>query len=152
MVGSDRDSCRAASNYINVNIKTENSCSITASAVGDFPFMRLAEMYLIAAEAYARSGNDTEAKKYLTAFAIKRDPSYTESTKTGAALAEEIMNHRRIELWGEGFRWFDLKRLNLPCNRNGNNYSAAFCDFFYVRWMNRVGIMKFLKLKLILIN
>jgi hypothetical protein len=38
----------------------------TASAVGDFPFMRLAEMYLIAAEAYARSGNDTEAKKYLT--------------------------------------------------------------------------------------
>lgn len=101
----------------------------TASAVGDFPFMRLAEMYLIAAEAYARSGNDTEAKKYLTAFAIKRDPSYTESTKTGAALAEEVMNHRRIELWGEGFRWFDLKRLNLPCNRNGNNYSAAFCGF-----------------------
>ena len=35
---------------------------------------------------------------------------YTLSTKTGENLIEEVMTQRRIELWGEGFRWFDLKR------------------------------------------
>ena len=27
------------------------------------------------------------------------------------------MLHRRVELWAEGHRWFDLKRLNLPLDR-----------------------------------
>ena len=27
------------------------------------------------------------------------------------------MTQRRIELWGEGFRWFDLKRLNMDLDR-----------------------------------
>ncbi len=43
--------------------------------------------------------------------------------------AEEVMNHRRIELWGEGFRWFDLKRLNLPVRRTGSSYNITFCGF-----------------------
>lgn len=103
----------------------------TSNAVGDFVFMRMSELYLIAAEAYARSGNDTSAKQYLQALVAERDPSYTDKGNTGSALAEEIMNHRRIELWGEGFRWFDLKRLNLPCNRTGTNYDVAFCGFLY---------------------
>ena len=101
----------------------------TASAVGDFAFMRIAEMYLIAAEAYARAGDNEPAKKYLVDFVSQRDPDYVYSGNTGAALAEEVMNHRRIELWGEGFRWFDLKRLNLPCERAGNNFDPAFCGF-----------------------
>lgn len=101
----------------------------TADAVGDYPFMRISEMYLIAAEAYARSESDALAEKYLVDFVVQRDPSYVFSGNTGASLAEEVMNHRRIELWGEGFRWFDLKRLNLPCNRTGSNFDAAFCGF-----------------------
>ena len=32
-------------------------------------------------------------------------------------LIEEVMTQRRIELWGEGFRWFDLKRLNMDLDR-----------------------------------
>ncbi|NYI48592.1 hypothetical protein F5613_000637 [Macellibacteroides fermentans] len=40
-------------------------------------------------------------------------------------LAEEIMIHRRVELWGEGFRFTDLKRLNLPLDRTGSNHEAA---------------------------
>ena len=101
----------------------------TANAVGDVAFMRISEMYLTAAEAYARSGNDTEAKKYLHALIAERDPEYTDSGNTGDALAEEIMTHRRIELWAEGFRWFDLKRLNLPLKREGSNFNVAFCGF-----------------------
>ena len=60
---------------------------------------------------------------------VNRDTAYTTTTNTGAALIEEIMDSRRIELWGEGFRWFDLKRLNLPIHRGGSNYDIAFCGF-----------------------
>lgn len=101
----------------------------TADAVGDVAFMRLSELYLIAAEAYARANKNTDAKKYFLDFVSQRDPSYTDLGNTGTALAEEVMVHRRIELWGEGFRWFDLKRLNLPCERKGSNFDAAFCGF-----------------------
>jgi hypothetical protein len=101
----------------------------TADPVGDVAFMRLSEMYLTAAEAYARAGNDASAKQYLNTFVAERDPEYTGSSNSGAALAEEVMNHRRIELWGEGFRWFDLKRLHLDVHRTGTNYNVSFAGF-----------------------
>lgn len=101
----------------------------TSDAVGDVAFMRLSELYLIAAEAYARTGDNVNAKKYFHIFVAERDPEYVDSGNTGDSLAEEIMTHRRIELWGEGFRWFDLKRLNLPCIRSGNNFDITFCGF-----------------------
>ncbi|MCY1633029.1 RagB/SusD family nutrient uptake outer membrane protein [Marinifilum sp. D737] len=82
------------------------------------PNMRVAEMYLIEAEALARqTGKSSEAAKVLFNLVSTRDADYTESTKTGGDLIEEILLHRRIELWGEGFRWFDLKRLNLDLDR-----------------------------------
>ncbi len=31
------------------------------------------------------------------------------------------MDSRRIELWGEGLRFLDLKRLSLPLDRTGAN-------------------------------
>lgn len=96
-----------------------------ASSVGDVPYMRASEMILIEAEALARSGNGAQAAQVLFELASQRDPEYTLSTNTGAALIEEIMTQRRIELWGEGFRFYDLKRLNLPLNRNGANHVAT---------------------------
>ena len=38
------------------------------------------------------------------------------------------MNSRRVELWGEGFRFYDLKRLHLSIKR-GSNFDIAFCTF-----------------------
>ncbi|NVK50566.1 MAG: RagB/SusD family nutrient uptake outer membrane protein [Cyclobacteriaceae bacterium] len=96
-----------------------------ASSVGDVPYMRAAEMYLVEAEALARGGNDAQAAQVLFEFASQRDPEYTLSSNTGEALIEEIMIQRRIELWGEGFRFYDLKRLNLPLDRNGANHVAT---------------------------
>ncbi|MHA7128084.1 RagB/SusD family nutrient uptake outer membrane protein [Algoriphagus namhaensis] len=93
-----------------------------ASSVGDVPYMRASEMILIEAEALARAGNDAEAAAVLNAFASQRDPEYTATSNTGAALIEEIMTQRRIELWGEGFRFYDLKRLDLPLDRTGSNH------------------------------
>lgn len=94
-------------------------------SVGDVPLMRAAEMYLIEAEARARNGQDALAAAALFPLAKARDASYTLSTKTGTALIDEIMVQRRAELWGEGFRFYDLKRLNLPLDRSGANHDAG---------------------------
>lgn len=104
----------------------------STSVMGDIPYMRAAEMFLIEAEAKARQGKDAEAAKVLFDLVGKRDPSYKQSTSTGATLIEEILFNRRIELWGEGFRFLDLKRLNLPLNRNGANHNTAVAVLFDV--------------------
>lgn len=84
----------------------------------DIPFMRLPEMMLIEAEGYARAGgHDAEAADALYPLAHQRDPNYQKSANTGENLIDEILFQRRVELWGEGFRFLDLKRLNMPLDR-----------------------------------
>ncbi len=97
----------------------------STSAMGDVPYMRAAEMYLIEAEAKARLNDDAGAATVLFDLIKTRDASYAKSTNTGQALIDEILVHRRIELWGEGHRFLDLKRLNAPLNRNGANHIAS---------------------------
>ena len=85
---------------------------------GDFPWIRVAEMYLIEAEALARqTGKEEQAKDVLLLLAKNRDPQYVRSENTGQALINEILIQRRIELWGEGRNFTDLKRLGLPLIR-----------------------------------
>lgn len=84
----------------------------------DYLYMKAGEMYLIEAEAIARQGGrDADAQTALFNLVSKRDPSYVQSVLTGDPLIQEILMQRRCELWGEGFRFFDLKRLNLDLNR-----------------------------------
>lgn len=92
---------------------------------GDVPVMRAAEMYLIKAEAEQRSGNDGTAAATLFALNSNRDPNYTLSTNTNQALLNEIWMYRRVELWGEGHRFKDLKRNNLPLDRTGGNHDPS---------------------------
>ncbi|BAV08229.1 outer membrane protein, nutrient binding [Filimonas lacunae] len=104
----------------------------TSSSIGDVPNMRAAEMYLIEAEAKARAGDNGGAQDALYQLAFQRDSMYTKSTRTGQALITEIMRQRRTELWGEGFRFLDLKRLNLPLDRTGANHDATLAEVFTV--------------------
>lgn len=90
----------------------------------DVPYMRAAEMYLIEAEAKAHMG-DSDAVNVLYELISNRDPGYVMSSNSGQALLEEIWFHRRVELWGEGFRFNDLKRLNQPLDRTGANHIAS---------------------------
>jgi starch-binding outer membrane protein, SusD/RagB family len=94
--------------------------------------MRAAEMVLIEAEALARQGKDADAAKVLFELTKKRDASATLSTNTGASLIEEIIFNRRIELWGEGFRFTDLKRMNQALDRNGANHNSGVAVVFDV--------------------
>lgn len=107
--------------------------SSSSLSIGDVPLMRAGEMYLMEAEAKARSGDEPGAAQALFTLMKNRDPQYVLSTKTGQALIDEILFHRRVELWAEGFRFTDLKRLNLPLNRNGiPNHLAAIIAIYDV--------------------
>jgi hypothetical protein len=107
-------------------LSTNDSGSVDNSvSLGDVPFMRSAEMYLIEAEALARDNKEALSKVVFTEFEKNRNPAYVSSVKTGQAYINEILNSRRLELWGEGFRFLDLKRQNLPLDRTGTNFSAV---------------------------
>lgn len=97
---------------------------------GDYIYLRAAAMYYIEAEALARSGNEPGARQVLYDITITRDPSYVLSTNSGTALIDEIILQKRIELWGEGYAWFDMKRLRVPLTRDypGSNH-ATFGKF-----------------------
>ena len=81
--------------------------------VGDaeFPLARIAEAYLIKAEAEARTNNAAGAKSVLNALQVARG-----ATPTDGSL-EKIWYERRKELYGEGFRLHDIKRLHQPLDR-----------------------------------
>ena len=79
--------------------------------VGHLNHFRSSEMYLIEAEADYFLRDEDAARKALLALTRDsgRDPEYA-CAQTGTELLEEIKKYRAIELWGEGFEWFDLKR------------------------------------------
>jgi hypothetical protein len=93
---------------------------------GDYIYMRVSEMYLIEAEALARNNLHADAQALLFEFVSTRDASYTQSTATGDDLVNEIYLQRRIELWGEGFAFYDMKRMKRPLERDyeGTNHPA----------------------------
>jgi len=99
---------------------------ITGPSLGDVSLLRSAEMYLILAEAYAKAAQPANAQNTLFSLTSKRDPNAVKSTNLGDDLVNEIMVNRRVELWGEGFRYLDLKRLNQPLDRTAvPNYAAV---------------------------
>lgn len=97
-------------------------------SAGDIPYMRSAEMYLIQAEAYARLGLYQDAIDALYPLAVNRDPSYTKPATVNAAVLNTVMNQRRVELWGEGFRFLDLKRTDTGLARSGTGATPALAS------------------------
>lgn len=84
------------------------------SWAADYVLMRAGEMYLIEAEALARTNRAAEAIVLLETFVKTRNSAYTvpaEALADNNALINEILLQRRIELWGEGFSFLDMKRL-----------------------------------------
>lgn len=84
---------------------------------GDYIYIRASSLYYIEAEALARQGREAEARQVLFDITSKRDKNYLLSSKSGNELINEIVLQKRIELWGEGYAWFDMKRLNTPLER-----------------------------------
>jgi len=78
--------------------------------------IRLAEVYLIAAEA-SLPGSESEARDYLNAVATIRDPAFEGYNSSGADLLNDIITERRKELAFEGDRFYDLNRLKRDIER-----------------------------------
>lgn len=84
----------------------------------DYQYMTVAEMYLIKAEGLAREGGkDADAIAALEKLVQARYPAYSATGLSGQSLIDEILLQRRIELWGEGFSLWDIKRLDQGLNR-----------------------------------
>jgi hypothetical protein len=97
--------------------QTKFAVPTVGSWAADYLYMRIAEMYLIEAEALARQGKDEEAKIPLELLCKQRFPAYTATNFSGTDLLNEILLQRKIELWGEGFSLFDIKRNRTGLNR-----------------------------------
>lgn len=85
----------------------------TAYSYDAFPLMRASEMLLTLAEARIEMGQNIGALEMLNRLRQARglDLIFANSTED---LRAELRHQRRVELWGEGFSWFDFKRWNLP--------------------------------------
>lgn len=82
----------------------------------DVIYMRVAEMYYVAAEAYYLNNQPEKAQEVMTAIMSTRVPGYT-CTSTGDALYKEICVNKRIDMFEEGSRLFDIKRRNESIDR-----------------------------------
>ncbi len=118
---------------------------------GDYIFMRLEEAYLIKAEALCRDDKTGEARDVLVELGSRRDPNYAVrvasldgstqtfgSTGTVTTLLDEILLQRRIELWGEVGRIYDILRQGMGWTRywevggqksNHTNYLSKYSEY-----------------------
>jgi hypothetical protein len=103
-----------------------NKYTNTASGDRDeVKIIRLSEVILTLAEAYARTDDEPNARLCLNQIAQLRDPSFPGFTSGGEQLIDDIVNERRKELAFEGFRLFDLLRLNREIVRPVQPFSTT---------------------------
>lgn len=77
------------------------------------PLIRIADLYLMLAECYAQKGDAQNVMKNLNP--IRKRAGIDELTQTtldnsSKSLMDWVRDERFIELWGEGHRYFDLRR------------------------------------------
>ncbi|WP_277085982.1 RagB/SusD family nutrient uptake outer membrane protein [Porphyromonas catoniae] len=81
----------------------------------DIPVIRLAEVYLNAAEAAFKLNDKATAQTYLNTIVKRANGS--KSVALADVTLERILLERAKELVGEGHRFFDLMRNGLQCER-----------------------------------
>ncbi|GAA4293419.1 RagB/SusD family nutrient uptake outer membrane protein [Aestuariibaculum suncheonense] len=114
--------------YEAARVPRGSSTTITS----DLIYMRIAEMYILNAEAAAKTSDEATAKSSLKALVSKRvpDASYIDAL-TGQALLNEIYLQSRIELWGEGKTYLAMKRNKRTIKRGDNHLSFVGEEISY---------------------
>ncbi len=92
--------------------RSENAAAdLKLTNPNNYRAIRYADVLLMAAEAYSKSGNDAKAAEYLN---LVRDRAFGDTAHrisfTGSNLYNAILAERRVEFAGEGLRFFDLVR------------------------------------------
>lgn len=92
--------------------------------IQNVPVLRLPEVYLNLAEAYAMKANYKEARKNLLEVASKRNPDLDENAiKEDASIIPLILKERRLELVQEGHRFFDARRSGEKIDVSNGDYT-----------------------------
>ena len=88
---------------------------ISDSMIGNvvWPWFRMGEMYLNAAEAAYYCHKEDSCRMYLNKVRSRADVMMPDITDTGENLWDRVVNERRIELAYEAFRYFDTRRLKI---------------------------------------
>jgi hypothetical protein len=118
--------------------KTEDNTDMSWAQCGqDIILSRLAELYLIAAEAYAELGDEGNTLKYVNMVRARDDvklpPRALGDNLPGDGSLIDIVRHeRRVELAMEGFRLFDMSRWGLlkTYKQRGQNHEIPR-HFYY---------------------
>ena len=113
--------------YTQVKFGTYNDVIYQDLNANDIPLMRVEEMYLILAEAQAMAGDPAAGAATLQNFVTTyRNPEYVCNATTDVTVQNAVWMQRRIELWGEGFSYYDLMRLKKGVDRRGAGFQAAY--------------------------
>ena len=91
-------------------------------ADANIPLLRMSELYLNAAEAAVKLGNNAKAVEYLEPIVNRANPEMTVKDETLSL--ERVLNERRKEFYGEGHRLYDALRNNQTIARKDVKISA----------------------------
>jgi starch-binding outer membrane protein, SusD/RagB family len=101
------------------------SSSSRGGSIVDVKNIRIAEMYLLRAEARAELNDLAGAASDINTLRTARIAGYTNISYADKASAiTDILLERYKELAFEGFRFFDLKRRALPLQRNASDVDS----------------------------
>lgn len=93
--------------------KFQDANSVGAATSVNIPILRLADVYLIAAEAEARkNGSTSVAYGFINTVRKRAGLSDLASGLSKEAFIDAVLQERSWELFGEGDRWYDLTRTN----------------------------------------
>ena len=140
----DAEAAASYPDYSSVKFRpgSGNMTDYSTGASTAYPIMRVEEMYFIEAEAAAHQ-DAARGLQLLTSFMkAYRDPEYKTKATSQADVIDEIVFQKRVELWGEGQTFFDIKRLNMSVTRGYYGTNAHELARFNTKgrpaWMNLV--------------
>ena len=90
---------------------------------------RAAGIWLMRAEALARTSKPGAATELMNRFLTQRGAEPLETFTNPEKLLEQILEERRKEFVGEGERYFDLKRAIKPSINTKNTGTAYFSPY-----------------------
>lgn len=107
-----------------------NPDDVNLAAATAYPLMRVEEMYFIEAEAAEHvtpGAGKALLETFMNSYRIADDVKGYTYQCTNSDVIDEIVFQKRIELWGEGQTFFDVKRLDMAVNRayTGSNFYPA---------------------------
>ncbi len=102
-------------------------------AVEGFSILRIPEMYYISADGYLKEGNTALAEERINTVINSRGLTKLSERVPAITLTEEVIyNERWKEYFGEGVRWFDMKKKGMEVRSNAEGIIHPATNAIYV--------------------